>query len=299
MYVLHVLSVVLIYLSVCQSSFKEPIIDELQCLEVCQLEHHRHCRLPPATCGGCLPTYVADASDVCRPLQSSTGQNWHALNEVVQPDKYAEGMQVKSPAVPLQKDEINLDVLRKDASPVGGSLAARQVAVQPAPYTTNQPVYAEKQDMTNEIIFIVVILACSVAALIGIIILVICWFRMHNAAKAASEVDYPAYGSTGPYQGAPRPQSSDRKLAQSAQMFHYQHQKQQMLEIEKTTNGAFKAASEPSSGEDSDEEQFTVYECPGLATAGDLEVRNPLYMEPVDGIGALPPQPSGSHHDVK
>ena len=68
--------------------------------------------------------------------------------------------------------------------------------------------------------------------------------------KAAGEVDYPAYGVTGPVSAA-APASSggggvksivpggaatspgDRKLAQSAQMYHYQHQKQQMIASER------------------------------------------------------------------
>ena len=50
--------------------------------------------------------------------------------------------------------------------------------------------------------------------------------------KAASEAEYPAYGVTGPSkERASSP--GDRKLAQSAQMYHYQHQKQQMLALEK------------------------------------------------------------------
>ena len=62
--------------------------------------------------------------------------------------------------------------------------------------------------------------------------------------KEAGEVDYPAYGVTGPATtaaactkgpsiggGAGSP--GDRKLAQSAQMYHYQHQKQQMIASER------------------------------------------------------------------
>jgi len=50
--------------------------------------------------------------------------------------------------------------------------------------------------------------------------------------KAASDVDYPAYGVTGPTKER-LPSPGDRKLAQSAQMYHYQHQKQQMIAMEK------------------------------------------------------------------
>ncbi|RXM95388.1 Neural proliferation differentiation and control protein 1, partial [Acipenser ruthenus] len=60
-------------------------------------------------------------------------------------------------------------------------------------------------------------------------------------------------------------QPGDKKLAQSAQMYHYQHQKQQMLSMEKHKE----EPKEPGSGATSDEENedgdFTVYECPGLA----------------------------------
>ena len=55
---------------------------------------------------------------------------------------------------------------------------------------------------------------------------------MQSSAKAQAESEYPAYGVTGPTReklGSP----GDRKLAQSAQMYHYQHQKQQMLAMEK------------------------------------------------------------------
>lgn len=56
-------------------------------------------------------------------------------------------------------------------------------------------------------------------------------FQQYN--KAASDVDYPAYGVVGPQVKDSGPNSmspdGDRKLAQSAQMYHYHHQKQQII----------------------------------------------------------------------
>uniref|UniRef100_A0A3P8VCL9 Neural proliferation, differentiation and control, 1b n=1 Tax=Cynoglossus semilaevis TaxID=244447 RepID=A0A3P8VCL9_CYNSE len=70
-------------------------------------------------------------------------------------------------------------------------------------------------------------------------------------------------------------QPGDKKLAHSAQMYHYQHQKQQMLSLEK------EMPKVPDSGASTDEENedgdFTVYECPGLAPTGEMEVKNPLF----------------------
>lgn len=62
-------------------------------------------------------------------------------------------------------------------------------------------------------------------------------YRLHKNVKAASEVEYPAYGVTGPAKERMPPPPGDRKLAQSAQMYHYQHQKQQMIAMEKYVLG--------------------------------------------------------------
>jgi len=50
-------------------------------------------------------------------------------------------------------------------------------------------------------------------------------------AKAAADVEYPAYGVTGPNKEISP--TGDRRLAQSAQMYHYQHQKQQIIAMER------------------------------------------------------------------
>ncbi|XP_029856686.1 LOW QUALITY PROTEIN: neural proliferation differentiation and control protein 1 [Aquila chrysaetos chrysaetos] len=72
------------------------------------------------------------------------------------------------------------------------------------------------------------------------------------------------------------PQPGDKTLAQSAQMYHYQHQKQQMLSMEKHKEEP-KLPDSASSDEENEDGDFTVYECPGLAPTGEMEVRNPLF----------------------
>jgi hypothetical protein len=52
--------------------------------------------------------------------------------------------------------------------------------------------------------------------------------RYQKNAKASEDVEYPAYGVTGSGRDT-SPTSADRKLAQNAQLYHYQHQKQQMM----------------------------------------------------------------------
>ena len=57
------------------------------------------------------------------------------------------------------------------------------------------------------------------------------YIRLQRNSKAAADVDYPAYGVTGPNKDSSP--SGDQRLAQSAQMYHFQHQKQQIIAMEK------------------------------------------------------------------
>ncbi|XP_055957501.1 neural proliferation differentiation and control protein 1 [Patella vulgata] len=131
---------------------------------------------------------------------------------------------------------------------------------------------------TSGVLFIVIVAACSVAGLVGLIMAGVCWFKLNRNAKATSDVEYPAYGVSGPNKDRV-PSPGDRKLAQSAQMYHYQHQKQQMIAMEKANGEMKHDASEDESEEENEEGDYTVYECPGLAPTGEMEVKNPLFSE--------------------
>lgn len=81
-------------------------------------------------------------------------------------------------------------------------------------------------------------MAVSSAALAFFVLGSALWYnRAKLNAKAAEDVEYPAYGlaagsakeddDTSPILGG------DRKLAQNAQMYHYQHQKRQMISFDR------------------------------------------------------------------
>jgi hypothetical protein len=295
LYVLRVLIFVLVYADICRCSPRDELmIDKLECIETCQLEQHRHCQHPPLTCGDCLSSFIVDSSGTCRPRVSSVPQD--EVLGVLKKDSVA------TSAVGASGQSSEASRSADAPAPVVLAAQVRDNSASPTSSGTEQQQPVTPTDSLNEALLIAIVVTCSIALIIAIIIAIICSCRLHKITKATSEVDYPAYGATGPHQvhSAPRSTTGDRKMAQSAQMFHFQHQKQQMLEIEKSANGEFKAASDVSS-EDEDDGHFTVYECPGLATTGEMEVQNPLYVEPVDGIGAPgAPIPINSHRrDIK
>uniref|UniRef100_U5EQ86 Putative neural proliferation differentiation and control protein n=1 Tax=Corethrella appendiculata TaxID=1370023 RepID=U5EQ86_9DIPT len=125
---------------------------------------------------------------------------------------------------------------------------------------------------------IALIAGISAAVTVGLISVGIGWYTLHKKAKLAADVEYPAYGITGPNKDISP--SGDRKLAQSAQMFHYQHQKQQIIAMENHSNGEKNGTlSDVESDDENEEGDYTVYECPGLAPTGEMEVKNPLFLD--------------------
>ncbi|CAF2055456.1 unnamed protein product [Rotaria magnacalcarata] len=154
----------------------------------------------------------------------------------------------------------------------------------------------ERKQRRNDTLFIVVIGTCCLVGVVGLIAAAIFWYKIQKRAATAVDAEYPSYGVTGPNASvgkiSPSSTMSDRKLAQSAQMFHYQQQRQQMMAQEKAHLDA-----KPVHSDDSDDEapaggDYTVYECPGLAPTGEMEVRNPLFAEPDSSL--IPSTPSSN-----
>jgi hypothetical protein len=160
----------------------------------------------------------------------------------------------------------------------------------------------DRRKRRNDTLFLIIVGICCAVGVIGLITAAIFWYKIQKRAKGAGSDEYPSYGVTGPNSNSgkisPSATMSDRKLAQSAQMFHYQQQRQQMMAQEKAHLDA-----KPVHSDDSDDEtpaggDYTVYECPGLAPTGEMEVRNPLFAEPDSSLtsAALTSHPTTNNH---
>lgn len=138
---------------------------------------------------------------------------------------------------------------------------------------------ALEQERINDIYFTTIVAVSSALVAFAVVGAGICYHRYQKNAKAAEDVEYPAYGVTGNARDI-SPTSADRKLAQNAQLYHYQHQKQQMMAFDSSNGNGHRGnggISDNESDDDAEEGDYTVYECPGLAPTGEMEVRNPLF----------------------
>ncbi|VDO34386.1 unnamed protein product [Onchocerca flexuosa] len=83
------------------------------------------------------------------------------------------------------------------------------------------------------------------------------------------------YAPTGPGKSKKK-KGGDEGLAYKAQLHHYQQAKQKIISGE---NGTVTLPDVDESSETSDDENnFSIYECPGLAPTGDIEIQNPNFI---------------------
>merc|ERR1739838_1180505 len=136
-----------------------------------------------------------------------------------------------------------------------------------------------EDERINDIYFTTIVGVTSGLMVFVIVGIGFLFHRARKNAKAAEDVEYPAYGVTGPGKDI-SPTSGDRKLAQNAQLYHYQHQKNQMIAFDGQADSQRRSMSDNES-EDGEEGDYTVYECPGLAPTGEMEVRNPMFEDDV------------------
>ncbi|KAF6327758.1 neural proliferation, differentiation and control 1 [Rhinolophus ferrumequinum] len=135
---------------------------------------------------------------------------------------------------------------------------------------------------------LVFIVACSVAGVAALAVAALCWYRLQRDIRLTQKADYAAPQAPGS-PATPGISPGDQRLAHSAEMYHYQHQRQQMRCLERHKEPP-KEVDSASSDEENEDGDFTVYECPGLAPTGEMEVRNPLFDH--SSLSApLPPPP--------
>ncbi|XP_025215996.1 neural proliferation differentiation and control protein 1 isoform X1 [Theropithecus gelada] len=175
----------------------------------------------------------------------------------------------------------------------------------PTPHTSlGSPVSSEPVHMSpleprgghGDGLALVLILAFCVAGVAALSVASLCWCRLQREIRLTQKTDYAAAKSPGS-PAAPPISPGDQRLAHSAEMYHYQHQRQQMLCLERHKEPP-KELDTASSDEENEDGDFTVYECPGLAPVSASGCREghtiswgflPASMPPVHPLPGLTP----------
>lgn len=213
---------------------------------------------------------------------------------------------VQKPLIHYKELYLSGDVYNKKLDGINKKPNFRFKSISEAPTVPNYPGQLKNEKFIHEndpneklnimksqrdYLFVSVIAGCTIAALLAFIVGGVCVYTVKRNKQTGFDSKLGLFGSSGvtksnSIKSTSSSSSGDRRLAQSAQMFHYQHQKQQMIAMEKANNDTKQDQSDNSDGE-TEEGDYTVYECPGLAPTGEMEVKNPLFKEDYPSSNSL------------
>ncbi|XP_014805196.1 PREDICTED: neural proliferation differentiation and control protein 1, partial [Calidris pugnax] len=256
----------------------------------CALQRREFCPPGSGACGPCLPPFQEDDHGRCVQKQLSPSGRMSvpsleaeidfladvlARHEAPHPQPLRDGKS-KTTSVPAGGRQRVASGLREEflQQSAAGSKAAATLPTSTSTAVPKYPVEASPMPSNDDVV-LGLIAVCTVAGISALIVAAVCWCRLQKEVRLAQKADYSSQRVTSPLP-YDKMSPGDKTLAQSAQMYHYQHQKQQMLSMEKHKEEP-KLPDSASSDEENEDGDFTVYECPGLAPTGEMEVRNPLF----------------------
>nr|XP_056716094.1 neural proliferation differentiation and control protein 1 [Euleptes europaea] len=261
----------------------------------CTLKRRAFCPPGSHTCGPCLPQFVEDGYGKCVSKEEAARgrSSFPNLEEEIdfladtlskQDAAHLRHSQDETPTPAGEHLKVGAVMAKSSQKSRAGHLAATSLPSSSTEAVKSSPVESLHMS-SNDALVLGMIIVCTIAGISALIVAAVCWCRLQKEIQLAQKADYPAHNLPGPL-SYDTISPGDKKLAQSAQMYHYQHQKQQMLSMEKHKEEP-KLPESASSDEENEDGDFTVYECPGLAPTGEMEVKNPLF----DDSSLRPPPP--------
>ncbi|XP_016306711.1 neural proliferation differentiation and control protein 1-like isoform X1 [Sinocyclocheilus anshuiensis] len=256
----------------------------------CARKGRHFCKPGSSHCGPCLSPLEEDKAGLCVAPRTHFLQHHHH-HQASHPDVDEEIDYLSSVISKQQMSEVKQPDSRSQ-SPLQSQSESKQKSLHKPPTTSgpSTPTQQTPKSVTNssdrhgpiisphsstDSLLVLMISLCIIVGSMALIIAAVCWVRLQRETHLAQKVDYPAFHAAGPSHN--QTSSGDKTLAHSAQMYHYQHQKQQMLSMEKHKAEPKVSESGVTSDEENEVGDFTVYECPGLAPTGEMEVKNPLF----------------------
>ncbi|XP_072405852.1 neural proliferation differentiation and control protein 1-like [Chiloscyllium punctatum] len=114
------------------------------------------------------------------------------------------------------------------------------------------------------------IIICTVSGLFGLGVAGLFWYRLQKEVRRTQNAAYD-------WNKQPQPQPVDWKIVAKLQKHQYLHQKKALQAMEEGRSEVRKKQISTDSEMANGNGEYTVYECPGLAPAGEMEIYNPLF----------------------
>ncbi|XP_069798852.1 neural proliferation differentiation and control protein 1-like isoform X2 [Dendropsophus ebraccatus] len=242
----------------------------------CVLKNREMCPAGSQQCGPCMPNFEESEFGRCE-IQVSRRLKFRGPDSVIdfiQEYRMSKGHRrnptetvsstttttTASTHLPPTEDKPRLLQSSSDAR------AAAMITSTFPPQMKDGKLGRRKKGEMNQTMSLTLIVICSLTALSGILVVATCWYRLQKEVRLAQEMAYTAYKGSRQH---PCHKSAD-------QMSHYmQHYSAQKKHFQAQESSEKKPCQQLST--DSEVEEFDIYECPGLAPTGEMEVHNPLF----------------------
>ncbi|KAM4642852.1 neural proliferation differentiation and control protein 1-like isoform 2-T3 [Discoglossus pictus] len=135
------------------------------------------------------------------------------------------------------------------------------------PRGLDRRVNGRRRSDINQTVSLTLVVICSLTGVSGIFVAALCWYRLQKEVRLAQKMAYTAYKGS-------RHQACHKGADNIPQYIQeYQNQKKKLQAKE----GSEVTPRQLSTDSEAEVEGFTIYECPGLAPTGEMEVHNPLF----------------------
>ncbi|XP_059827218.1 neural proliferation differentiation and control protein 1-like [Hypanus sabinus] len=256
----------------------------------CALRRRNHCPTGSQDCGPCLSGYREDGEEKCALTE-------HQRHDVVKEAAKVDGL--------LQSLLAQWEKTSPQSSSPGYCLSTISTPPEPRPEPTDTSLAASLHNppsahqratesqatvkttpdthpvtgrngsrrlprLLNDVVSMALIIICAVTGLCGLLVAALCWYRLQKEVRLAQKVVYE--GSQ-----QPLPPFIDRRIAEKLQRTHYQHQKKVIQALGESKPKVKRYQTYMELELDNGNEEYLVYECPGLAPTGEMEIHNPLF----------------------
>ncbi|XP_053545562.1 neural proliferation differentiation and control protein 1-like [Bombina bombina] len=109
------------------------------------------------------------------------------------------------------------------------------------------------------------IIICTLTGLSGIFVAALCWYRLQKEVHLAQKMAYTAYKGS--------QQHCCQRASNAVPQYSQEYQNQKTIQGKRVSD----IQQQPSTDSEAEVEEFTIYECPGLAPTGEMEIHNPLF----------------------
>ncbi|KAF1746689.1 hypothetical protein GCK72_023146 [Caenorhabditis remanei] len=176
------------------------------------------------------------------------------------------------PQVPQKKGQNEfVSFVEPEPQPAKQTISSQQIdkrrLATSAEYSGNSPRYSSSS------LLLLAVGTVMCVGLIGTIAGGTYYYKNNRRTETPDDGEYAPYAGTGPGFRKTKGNKGDETLAYKAQLHQYQQAKQKII-CGEDAPGIIESDGEDGADE---ENNYSVYECPGLAPTGDIEVCNPNF----------------------